>query len=101
MKYEDITYFEEIPEYIKLRDHVRKLYWRRSKADEITGILRGTCTNSNALKDLDLILAEYDVKVKNDKQAEELLELIMDLANNTRMGENNGHTRLELIEMNM
>lgn len=94
LKYADINYFEMTTEYEELRCFLRKLYWRRSKADEIANEVKFYCRSTQSFTNLiDLLV---NIKVKNDNQFEELKLLSMQLYKNTRLEENNGYTPNEL-----
>ena len=63
LKYEDPFYFEITPEYIELRDYLRKLYWRKSKADEIADEIKSYCSSTQSFVNLNLILVNVKVKM--------------------------------------
>ena len=60
--------------------------------------IRWECTDG---PDIQVIFGHFNtagVDFKNEKQVNEVLQLVMDLANNVRLWENNGHTPREIFE---
>jgi len=51
------------------------------------------------MENIHLLFEEEKIRFKSQKQAEELMRLIRNLANNTRIFQNNGYTPNELEEM--
>ena len=101
LKYTDPNYFEVNKEYEELFNFVKKmfLFGRKSKADKICRKIQRYCKNFRAMENLHILFEEQNIKFKNTKQAEELMQLIRNLANNTRIWQNNGYTPKELEEM--
>lgn len=99
LKYADITYFEVNEQFEAVRQFFRKRFWRKSKADELAREVKLYCKSADSLANIGYLFENRDLKIKNEKDVNELMELIMDLANNTRVSENNGFTPNEMEEL--
>jgi hypothetical protein len=99
LKYKEVTYFEVNKEYEKLLEYLKKMFWRRSKAEHICRELQSICESFRAMENLPILLDELKLRFKNAGQYEKLMSLLMELANNTRIRQNNGYTPNELSEI--
>ena len=100
LKYADQLYFEKNEQYNKLVDHVKDNFLDGDlvEAERICGDLHLYCELG---VDIQLILHEFErrnIEFKSFDQTNELIQLVMDLANNTRIWENNGYTPKEIFE---
>ncbi len=100
LKYIDGCYFEETRQYKALYDYVKKNFYKRDdhKAEMLAEDIHRSCQLDN---DFDYILEEFtrsNLSFKDANQVNEVVQLIMDLSNNTRLWENNGHTPQEIFE---
>ncbi len=75
------------------------MVWRKSKAEHICREIQSICESSRAIKNLPLLLEELKIRFKNAGQLEELMSLIRELVNSTRIWQNNGYTPNELSEI--
>jgi hypothetical protein len=98
LKYKNLSYFEYTKEYKELLDYFKKMFFRKSKAVKVCQNIIISCQSGKAMQDLALILDENNIRIKNSEQLFELYYLIMNLANNTRIWENNGYTPNEMKE---
>jgi len=98
LKYADSEYFEVNDEYEELLKFLKKIFWRKSKALEVSLDIQGYCRSNKGTENLSFILAK-NIRFKNNKQNHELIGLIKSLANNTRVQQHNGHTPNELMEI--
>ena len=96
LKYKDSDYFEITKEYEELLQFLRKMFWRKSKAEYIAKEIQSYCKSFRAMENISILFNEEKIRFKNQKQAEELMRLIRNLANNTRIWQNNGYTPVEL-----
>ena len=99
MKYADEFYLEETKEYKALKKYLTTAVFKRDafKAEMLIEDIEGYCKYGFSLE---AILKEFerrDVTFESQKQANEVIQLIMELANNTRLRENNGFTPNELF----
>jgi hypothetical protein len=96
LKYKNSDYFEITEEYEELLQFLRKMFWRKSKAEYIAKEIQSYCKSFRAMENISILFDEEKIRFKNQKQAEELMMLIRNLANNTRIWQNNGYTPVEL-----
>ncbi|WP_156779691.1 hypothetical protein [Desulforamulus reducens] len=96
LKYKDVNYFEVNKEYEELLQFLKKMFWRKSKAEDVAREIQMHCESFRAMENLHLLFEEKKIRFKNAKQADELMRLIRNLANNTRIWQNNGYTPNEL-----
>jgi hypothetical protein len=99
LKYADLAYFEENEQFEAVRRFFRKRLWRKSKADELAREIKLYCKSADSLENIGYLFENRDLKIKNEKDVNELMGLIMELANNTRVPENNGFTPKEMEEL--
>jgi hypothetical protein len=99
LKYADLAYFEENEQFEAVRLFFRKRFWRKSKADELAREIKLYCKSADSLENIGYLFENRDLKIKNEKDVNELMGLIMELANNTRVPENNGFTPNEMEEL--
>ncbi len=99
LNYKDITYFEVNQEYEEVLRFLRRMFWRKSKAEDVGREIQRSCRSVRGLELLPLRFEEKKMRFKNAKQADEFMDLVRNLANNTRVWENNGFTPNELAEM--
>ena len=102
LKYMDDLYFEKTNEYKALLKYTNKHFFKgeEEKAEWLCEDIYDICHVGPDLKNL---LEIYNARVggfKDMAQAEEILQLMVELSNNARRWENNGHTSLEIFERN-
>ena len=99
MRYKKDTYFETNAQYVALCEYLTKnlLDGDEIRADNLASDIQGYCqfdfNTTSVFKTID----NYGVVFENDEQVHDVLQLIQNLANNTRLQENNGHTPQELF----
>ena len=100
LKYKDDNYFEINKEYENLLDFVTKHLFdgNKSKAEILVEDVQGHCLHDFSPRDIFDLFNVRDVSFKDEDQVNEVLRLVMELANNTRIWENNGHTPNEIFE---
>lgn len=99
MKYKDSTFFEVNKKYEELLNFLKKLFFRKSRAEDLCHEIQMYCQSFKAIENLPLLFEKKKIRFKNEKQLDELTSLIRDLANNTRAWQNNGYTPNELDEL--
>lgn len=101
LKYRDEMYFEVTKEYRALLAYVTKnlLDGDEAKAEEICEDIQGSCQFGVSMQGVFDEFNRRKINFKSDKQVSELMQLVMELANNTRIWENNGHTPNEIFEL--
>ena len=100
LKYKDETYFEVNEQYNALKDYIAENLMEGDdhKAEVICSDIQGRCQFGFAINRILDTFNERNISFKGEEQLNEVLQLIMDLANNTRIWENNGHTPQEIFE---
>lgn len=99
LKYSGMYYFEKPEQYYNLYEYLKRNIFEgddkctETFCEEITL----ECQCNFRLSDIINIFNAYEINFKDENQANDVLQLIMDLANNTRIWENNGHTPDELF----
>lgn len=97
LRYTDDFYFQINKEYIALRDYVKIIAnGDGEKAEMVAEDVQGICQMDFSVEAAFNVFNRLGVKLKNKKQISKVMELIMELANHTRLWENNGHTPAEI-----
>ena len=100
MKYKDSNYLEVTRQYQALLNYVNKHIFN---GDEFAGQMlyedvQGICQFDFSVQGIFEVLNTRGVDFKSEKQVNEVMQLVMDLVNNTRIWENNGYTPNEIFE---
>ncbi len=100
LKYKDETYFEVNKEYYALKSYLTENLFDGDeyKANIISEDVQGICQFGFSINEVFNIFNDRDINFKSEEQVNEVLQLVMNLANNTRLWENNGHTPQEIFE---
>ncbi len=101
LKYADVNYYEKPKQYYDLDWYVKKNLFpnNKEKAEMLCWNIRWACVVDGS--NIQGIIDHFNtagVNFKNENQVNEVLPLVMDLANNVRLWENNGHTPSEIFE---
>ncbi len=101
LKYRDERYFEVNREYKKLLNYLNKniFYGDKYNAEMLCEDIQGICRYAFSIQK---VLDEFnrrDISFNGEEQVNEVMKMIMNLANNTRIWENNGHTPQEIFEL--
>jgi hypothetical protein len=99
LKYADLEYFEINEQFEAVWRFLRIRFWRKSRADELALEIQRYCKSADSLANIGYLFENRDYKIKSEKEVSVLMELIMELANNTRIPENNGFTPNEMEEI--
>ena len=99
MKYRDEGYFEENDQYRELLSYITE---NISTPDEdatraLCEDIREVCRSDFSPKRIFKLFEAGDIEFKEGVEVNELLDLVIELANNTRIWENNGHTAEEVL----
>jgi hypothetical protein len=100
LKYKDDNYFEINKEYNELLNYVTiNLFngneWR---AEMLVEDIQGYCQQDFSPNAIFELFNTREISFKDEKQVNKVMQLVMNLANNTRIWENNGHTPNEIFE---
>jgi len=100
LKYKDDTYFEVNEQYNALKDYIAKNLMEGDdhKAEVLCDDIQGRCQFGFAINEIIDAFNERNISFEGEGQLNEVLQLVMDLKNNTRIWENNGHTPQEIFE---
>ncbi|HHT50585.1 MAG TPA: hypothetical protein GXZ78_03795 [Eubacteriaceae bacterium] len=100
LKYKDDNYFEINKEYNDLFKYINKnlLDGDEWQARMIVDDIQGYCQIGAKPSEIFNIFNHREISFNDEKQVNDVLQLVMNLANNTRIWENNGHTPNEIFE---
>ena len=100
LKYKDELYFEESKEYRAMIGYMAKNffdgdeYMAQMLCEDVQGVCQFGFTVQSALD----VFNNRGVGFESKEQVNEVMQLVMNLANSTRIWENNGHTPAEIFE---
>ena len=100
LKYVDVGYFEKSKEYNALLKYVKKNFFKdeEEKAEWLCEDIHGTCQFGADMQTILDTFNDRGISFKDMDQANEVMQLIMELSNNIRIWENNGYTPNEIFE---
>ncbi len=100
LKYKDDCYFEETKQYQALLSYVAKNFFAGDeyKAQMLCEDVQGICQFGFSAQEVTEVFNARGVGFKGIKQINEVFRLVTELANHTRIWENNGHTPNEIFE---
>lgn len=100
LRYKDDNYFEINKEYKALLNYVTKylLDGDEEQAEMLVQDIQGYCQQDFSPSAIFDLFNNRNISFKDEKQVSEVLQLVMNLANNTRIWENNGYTPNEIFE---
>jgi hypothetical protein len=100
LKYVEDIYFEKPPAYHKLYDYIKKNLYEGDdyKTRILAEDLQGICQFAFDMKLVSECLNSRNIVFDSQNQIKEILQLVMNLSNNVRLWENNGHTPDEIHE---
>lgn len=98
LKYVEDSYFEKSTAYKKLYDYIKKNFYEGDdyKTQILTEDLQGICQFAFDMKLISACINNHGIVFDSQKQIQEVLQLVVNLSNNIRLWENNGHTPDEL-----
>jgi hypothetical protein len=99
LKYKEDSYFEVNKQYRALLSYVSIHFFDGDelKAEMLCEEVQGICQFNFSLQEIFEVFNTRGVVFESEKQVNEVVQLIMELANNTRLWENNGYTPKELL----
>ncbi|MEA3424159.1 MAG: SEC-C metal-binding domain-containing protein [Bacillota bacterium] len=100
LKYSDMLYYEKPKQYYDLLTYVEKNFFsgHHEKAESLCQNIRWECLEGSDMQEVFDMFNTFEVNFKDEKQVNEVLQLVMELSNNVRLWENNGHTANEIFE---
>jgi uncharacterized protein YchJ len=100
LKYSDMLYYEKPKQYDDLMKYVKKNFFSgdSEKAEMLCQNIRWECIEDLNIQQVFELFNTFEVNFKDEKQVNEVMQLVMELSNNVRLWENNGHTPQEIFE---
>ena len=100
LKYLDGSYFEKSNQYNDLLSYLQKNFFKPGdeKAEWLAEDIQGMCQFGVNMQTIFNAFNKIKISFKDMDQANEVMQLVMDLSNNIRIWENNGHTPNEIFE---
>jgi uncharacterized protein YchJ len=100
LKYRDDFYFERNIQYKKLLNYVKNNFFNgdEEKAEYLCEDIHGTCQFGFDIHEVFDLFNVRNVNFTDEKQVNEVMQLVTELSNNVRLWENNGHTPHEIFE---
>lgn len=99
LKYKSLGYFQVTEEYEILLSFLKKMFWRKAKAEDVCREIQINCQSFKGMENMPLLFQDKRIRFKSSKQLDELMLLIKDLADNTRVWQNNGFTPNEMDKL--
>lgn len=101
LKYKDELYFEKTIYYVKFLRYVTKYLTDGNKreATDICEEIQFMCKDDFSMGEVFGLFDRLDIVLEGSEQMGEVLDLVTNLANNTRLWVNNGHTPNELFSI--
>lgn len=97
LKYTDDFYFEKNKQYNSLYNYIKKnLVDNEELVEEICEDIQGMLHVNSNIGTVMNVFNYKDIVFENDKQVQDILNLIIDFSNNMRLWENNGYTPREI-----
>ncbi len=100
LNYAEEWYFEESKQYNALLEYMRKNFFKgqEEKAEWLCEDIYDTSRFDRNINNVFDVFKDRNIRFESLDQANEVLQLVMDLSNNIRVWENNGHTPQEIFE---
>lgn len=101
LKYKDQFYFEKTLQYKRMFRYVTKhlVDGNREKAKELCEEIQLMCQQENSVGEIFNLLNNFDIDFESEQEVGEMLNLVSDLKNHTRLWANNGHMPSELFNV--
>jgi hypothetical protein len=100
LKYSDPNYYEKPKKYHDLYKYSRKHFFAGDdeKAELLCENIMWKCRDDFNIQKVFDLFNIFEVNFKDEKQVNEVMQMVTELANNVRLWENNGHTPNEIFE---
>lgn len=97
LNYADDGYFKMTPQLTALRSYIMTHMWvDQEMVDDLIDDIQLGCSMESPLQDLISEFQRRELTFKNTQQAEQIISLLVDVSNHTRLWSNCGHTPNEL-----
>lgn len=100
LKYSYMIYYEKPNQYHDLIKYAENNFFAGDyeKAEMLCQNIRWECVEGLNIQRVFDIFNTFKVNFKDEKQVNEVIQLVIELSNNVRLWENNGHTPNEIFE---
>ena len=100
LKYSDMLYYDKTKQYDNLMKYVKKNFFPNDheKTEMLCENMMWKCRDDFRPGEAFDLFNTFEVYFKDEKQVNEVMQLVIDLSNNVRLWENNGHTPNEIFE---
>lgn len=101
LNYVDEFYFEKSKQYNDLLTYLQKNFFKPGdeKAERLAEDIQGMCQFDVNIQKIFDLFNQMKISFNDMDQTNEVMQLVMELSNNIRIWENNGHTPIEIFEM--
>ena len=102
INYVDEEYFEKNIQYKRLLNYMRKSFSNipKDEIEEMAEEIYDICAFEFSIQDIFNIINRKNIEFESEEQLNEIVQIIIELANNTRLWENNGFTPDEIARKN-
>jgi preprotein translocase subunit SecA len=100
LKYSDMSYYERPNQYYDLMKYIKKNFFAgdNEKAELLCENMMWKCRDDFRPQEAFELFNTFEVNFRDENQVNEVLQLVMNLSNNVRLWENNGHTPQQIFE---
>ena len=100
LKYSDMTYYEKPNQYYDLMKYIKKNFFTgdNEKAELLCENMMWKCKDDFRPQEALELFNTFEVNFRDEKQVNEVLQLVMNLSNNVRHWEHNAYTQQEIFE---
>lgn len=101
LKYTDDYYYEKPKQYYALLEYATRNLVDSDEelAEELLDDLVWVCHDGYSIDEVFRVFDRWKISFNNESQVSDVVQLVVDLANNTRIWENNGYTPSELFNL--
>ncbi|WP_320045975.1 SEC-C metal-binding domain-containing protein [uncultured Ilyobacter sp.] len=99
LQYADDDYMEKNEEYRKLKSYIKTFVKDEEMAEGLCEDIQLSCEDNFSMESVAFEFERRDIEFESESQVKRLIPLVIDLANSTRIWENNGYTPNEMSSM--
>ena len=96
LRYADDDYIEKNIEYKKLESYIKTFVKDEEMAEGLCEDIQLSCEDDFSMESIAYEFERRDIEFESEAQVKRLIPLVIDLANSTRLWENNGYTPDEM-----
>ena len=100
LKYVEDEYFDQTEQYEAFQRYAAAHFFNGDieKAEELSNEIQGVCQFDFDMQEIFRTLDYYKISFQSKQQVNEVIKLVTDMANHTRIWMNNGYTPHEILE---